>query len=163
MCCPIFGRYAGYECTNSQQIAIPNAVATLHIPPMPLSPNSDFNFFFGRYFQIGKCIIALSLICATRFLINSFHRGNLLYFIVSFYRRFLEKTNALITVLMAYIEQEYEPFDPYSCFSPRNVRFCVFLRILPYTHSAKAEVGFLLALNVAEELCSSGIIPPLKD
>lgn len=91
MCCPIFGRYAGYECTNSQQIAIPNAVATLHIPPMPLSPNSDFNFFFGRYFQIGKCIIALSLICATRFLINSFHRRNLLYFIVSFYRRFLEK------------------------------------------------------------------------
>ena len=45
--------------SGSQQIVIPNFVILLQIPPVSLSPNSDFNFFFGWYFQIGKFIIAL--------------------------------------------------------------------------------------------------------
>ena len=87
--------------------------------PVSLSPNSDFNFFFGRYYQIGKFIIALPGICAACFFINAFHHKNLLRFLVlSFYRRFSGKTNVPIAVLSEYTEKEYEPFDSYSRFCP---------------------------------------------
>ena len=132
---------------GGQQIVIPNPVVLLQISPVSLSPNSDFNFFFGRYFQIGKLIIALPGICAACFFINAFHRQNLLCFMLfSFYRRFSGKTNVSITVLTIYTEKEYEPFDSYSHFCPAMPVSVCFSDTALYTLSKRQPVFFFLAI-----------------
>ena len=63
--------------------------------------------------------------------------------VLSFYRRFLGKTNVSIAVLMAYTEKEYEPFDPYSYFYPAMpVSVCVSDTAL-YTLSKSMPLFFM--------------------
>lgn len=69
--CQMFAQHFG-----CQQIVIPNPLVLLHILLISFSAKSNFNFFFGRYFQIGKHTIAFPGIFAACFFINVFHRKN---------------------------------------------------------------------------------------
>ena len=74
-----------------------SADCDLYLQPVPLSLNTNFNYFFVLYSQIKKLIITLSGVCASSFRIKVFHREIL----KSFMDFFIVQKILMINVSMA--------------------------------------------------------------